>query len=52
MKLLRARYSNEFSQDFVNCSTDEDLRQDFLLSVSENRKEVPYRARKRDLARL
>ena len=42
----------EYFKDFVNCSKDEELRQYFLLAVSENRKEIPYKARKRDLARL
>ena len=39
-------------KDFINCSPDEGMRQDTLLSVSANRKEVPYKARRKDLARL
>ena len=36
-------------QDFVGSCQDEELRQNLLLSVEQNRKDVPYRARKKDL---
>ena len=39
-------------QDFIDCSTDEELRQDFMIAVSQNRHKVPMRARKKDLAAL
>ena len=36
-------------QDFVGSCQDEELRQNILLSVEQKRKDVPYRARKKDL---
>ena len=36
-------------QDIVGACQDEELRQSILLSVEQKRKDVPYRARKKDL---
>ena len=36
-------------QDFVGSCQNEELRQNILLSVEQKRKDVPYRARKKDL---
>ena len=36
-------------QDFVGSCQDEELRQNILLSVEQKRKEISYRARKKDL---
>ena len=39
-------------QDFVGACQDEKLRQDLLVSVSENRKQIPVNFRKSDLCKL
>ena len=45
----RAERTIKLIQDFVGSCQDEELRQNILLSVEQKRKDVPYRARKKDL---
>ena len=39
-------------QDFVNSVQDEEVRQDLMIAVEENRKEIPVAATKKDLTNI